>query len=48
MSLYTNRPVMSIFLFVDFAPDAISLKLCTPKAVGVQFNLYTVYNLYLK
>jgi hypothetical protein len=34
--------------FVHVPTDIISLQLCTPKAVGAQFKLYTVYNLHLK
>jgi hypothetical protein len=32
-------------LFVRMSPDVISLQLCTPKFVGIQ---YSVYNLHLK
>jgi hypothetical protein len=35
-------------LFVRVPPHIISLQLCTPKVVGAQFKLYTVYNLHLK
>jgi hypothetical protein len=34
--------------FVRVSPNVISLQLCTPKVVGVQFKLYAVYNLHLK
>jgi hypothetical protein len=34
--------------FCPLIPDDISLQLCTPEVVGVQFNLYTLSNLYLK
>jgi hypothetical protein len=36
------------FFFVRVPPDVISLQLCTPKVIGVQFKLYTVNNLHLK
>jgi hypothetical protein len=35
-------------LFVRVPPDIIFLQLCTPKVVGTEFKLYTVYNLHLK
>jgi hypothetical protein len=34
--------------FVRVPPDIISLQLCTPKVVGVQFKLYIVYLIYIE
>jgi hypothetical protein len=40
-SLHRTQDLYSI-PFVRVPPDVISLKLCTPKVVGVAFKLYTV------
>jgi hypothetical protein len=45
--LYSLTQWYSSF-FVRLPLDVISLQLCTPKVVGVQFKLYRAYNLHLK
>jgi hypothetical protein len=44
-----DKPTRAVvFNFFWSCPDIISLQLFTPKVVGVEFKLYTVYNLHLK